>query len=180
MTTNLLAVVLTVLSTNTIEHWPQKWVQEEPQRLHRWDDPGAVWESKGDMMTQVWGIYVPDTNADTKSIETIIKCERWLSFNFEGHPFREDISLNRYGGTNGVDNNLVSYFRVDYRRVRTNVWFDLDMKFHRGTNGDWPTATYLQDCLNGAIQVHDWMGPHPSVLKSTNWFEPVRTNRIAD
>jgi len=155
MTTNILATLLTLFSTNAVTHWPQKQVPNPPHQ----PSLGEVLLTDGSWTD--WGYHMePDTNADTRSIETTVTRQRLLCF---------EIELQHIETT--VTNETVAHYQVDEQRVRTNQWFQTD------------DAWYLTAFTNKDL-VSRWRGGQndsngkSAVLLETNWFEPVATNDL--
>lgn len=155
--------VTTNFLTNATEHWPQKQDGMRP-------NPGYdAWAANKHMHPYTLEYcppeipnYVDDLNADTKTVETTVTRQRLLSFGFEQRKFEEVLT-----------NETVAHFSVEYRRVRTNVWFLVKDMGILEWDGD-PNFKKLRFVDN----IHDKKDPGLEALCETNWFEPVRTNKL--
>lgn len=163
MTTNLLCTILLTFSTNTVEHWPQKIVPMPRPAQRWWNGYELLYVTNNGFWTPDSFHSVDDTNSDTKSIETTVTAQRLLSFEFEG---KHTVTL-----TNWTE----AHYQVDWRRVRTNDWFDAV----GATNGFLADSYYVP---SDSISMR-FVKPYPSwpqFLIPTNHFVPVKTNVIAE
>lgn len=158
MTTNALSIVFLnaavswLLTTNTIEHWPQKQVFPNYDNKYYLLNNGvnADWT----MPTARW---VSNPNADTMSIETTVTRQRLLSFEFEKRKFSEVLT-----------NEPWMHYSVEMQRVRTNVWID-------PIPGDKPGFYVVPQSLSMRTRGMDL---NPQFLIETNYFIPIKTNSL--
>lgn len=150
-------LVTTIFKTNVTEHWPTKWEPEQGLHYHAWNDSGGKWVSRGGMLTQEWGAEVPDKDADSMSIETVITGQRLLSFEFEGRKFSEAL-------TNWTE----MHYSVDMKRVRTNVWRPAQTV----DVGNFKHYAIIEGAKAVRLDSISW----PEFLIETNYFVPVKTN----
>jgi hypothetical protein len=109
--TNLLATISVLFSTNSVVHWPQKWI-EDTSRPPLYSTTEAIIGGK-----TTWTYPsnpVDDTNADTRTIETTATARRLLSFECDGH---RELELTNW---------TQAHWSVDEQRVRTNAWLTFD------------------------------------------------------
>lgn len=171
MTTNLLATILLLYTTNSVEHWP-KFVQGY-RDLGSLGDRTKVYPFGDSIPANAQWVYADNTDSDTKSVETTIAGqlvlrlpEKWFGYWEPGHAI--DILMPPQAIV--LTNWVTQHYSVDYRRVRTNA-MEL-LSYGQLINRPDVKGSDLGDILmKGQVQYFEHR-------YDTNWFEPVATNTL--